>query len=332
MIVRIRKMKTILIIVFILIAFHICFIETISSSIFKCTSNVKLNYDLRDTSQKITPLSETVRFPFNVSYQIEGVFAERAVKYLSKKGITPHIDIRIKKKPSWCTAMIYPDILLPKLATEWVSEEAYITVAFDDQAPAYDPAVVIIEMQTKEISTFLYEVKGVTKTAELSFVPAYLPIIEAIPHNTTQVTKPGKTVVFNIELQNLGNAETEFIFNVLDIPAGWKVDIPSNMSIGSFIWGDDYKGAVQFSITPPKDVGSRNIREVINLKVTGQYFAGQIDETMETAEVIMSFTVEVEGNIIWEPGFLVPILFVIIIALILVLIKFGPIIKKHYSK
>ena len=101
-------------------------------------------------------------------------------------------------------------------------------ISFTEKAPAFVPATVVIEMYSHEISNFFYKIEDVTRTAEISFIPDYIPIIDATPKSTYKEISPGKIVTFDIDLENLGNAKTEFVFNVIDIPKGWSASILSN--------------------------------------------------------------------------------------------------------
>ena len=244
------------------------------------------------------------------------------------------VDLTVKETPSWCAARISPNVVNPRLSTQWETEPAYLYISFNENAPAHGVTIITIEMQASAPGTF-GRITGVTKTATISFTPAYLPIIDATPHNNSQVTKPGKTVIFDIDLENLGNAETEFIFNVREIPEGWTASVPSNITIGSRLQGGNPEKTVQFSVTPPGNIESQKIREVINLTVVGQHFASPETE-LKTDEYVMSFTVEVEDTSKKDTSILglepiVLILSIVIIALIIIIIIMALIIKKQHS-
>jgi len=244
------------------------------------------------------------------------------------------VDLTVKETPSWCAARISPNVVNPRLSTQWETEPAYLYISFNENAPAHGVTIITIEMQASAPGTF-GRITGVTKTGEISFTPAYLPIIDATPHNNSQVTKPGKTVIFDIDLENLGNAETEFIFNVREIPEGWTASVPSNITIGSRLQGGNPEKTVQFSVTPPGNIESQKIREVINLTVVGQHFASPETE-LKTDEYVMSFTVEVEDTSKKDTSILglepiVLILSIVIIALIIIIIIMALIIKKQHS-
>lgn len=290
-----------------------------------------MDYDAEITSQKIVPLTGEVTVPISVSYKVICRFANWAAKYLSRKVGHVSIDLRIKEKPSWCSAMIPPNLVNLPISDQWQTEETYIHISFNENAPAYIPSMVVIEMYSPEISTFFYKIDSVTKTTEISFTPDYLPIIDATPFNNSQVTKPGKTVIFDIVLENLGNAKTEFVFNIMEIPEGWTANAPSNITIGSEVNGENPKNTVQFSVTPPGTIESQKTREVITLTVRGHYFGdATTGESVETPEYTMSFIVEVEDTSTpwFEP--IVLILSIVIMALIIVIVYMALIIKKQH--
>ena len=325
---HLKTVKTSIVLGILFFSLIVTFTPSSTAVPFSAGINVKMTYDATVASAKVVPLTGEIAININISAKIEGLLAKLFERIFQGRNDLA-VDLTVKETPSWCTARISPNVVNPRLSAQWESEEAYVHISFNEDAPANVPAIITIEMQASAPGTF-ERVKGVTKTTTISFTPAYLPIIDATPHNNYQETKPGKIVTFDIDLENLGNAETEFIFNVREIPEGWTASVPSNITIGSRLQGENPKNTVQFSVTPPETIESQKIREVINLTVRGQYFASPETES-KTDEYIMSFTVEVEDAS--TPGFepIVFILSIVIIALIIIIIIMALIIKKQHS-
>ena len=306
----------------------VAFTPSSTAALLSVDIDVVMTYDAQATSEKILPLTGEIAIEIDINAKIQGLLAKFYERIFAGRA-DMSVDLTVKETPSWCTARISPNVVNPTLSTLWAKQPAYVHISFNEDAPAHEVAIITIEMQANAPGTW-GRVKGVTKTATISFTPGYLPIIDAVPLNNSQVTKPGKTVTFDIDLENLGNAETEFIFNVMEIPEGWTVSVPSNITIGSRLQGINPKKTVQFSVTPPGNIESQKIREIINLTVVGQYFASPETE-LKTDEYVMSFTVEVEDAS--TPGFepIVLILSIVIIALIIIIIIMALIIKKQHS-
>lgn len=292
---KFRKIQTILIIFTLLLTLNICLTKNVSSALIKNKGNVKLEYDIKNFPRKIMPLSGEVVVPINVSYQVEGVLAKQAVN-LFLKGKTATVDLKIKKTPKWCTAMIEPTQITPSISTTWSSEIVRVHVSFSEEAPAFIPVVIIIEMHAHEISNFFYKIENITKVGEISFTPDYLPIIDVTPKTTYKEIKPGKNTTFDIDITNLGNAETEFIFKIDELPSGWIATIPSNITIDSIIYGENYQRTVQLAVQTPNTPGYYNDIENIRLSVYGRYFASS-ETQMRTTTIYLTLQVRVRGTI-----------------------------------
>jgi len=311
----------------------VAFTPSSTAALFTVEADVVMTYDAQATSEKILPLTGEIAVEIDIKAKIVGLLAKFFERIFQGRADMA-VDLTVKETPSWCTARVSPNVVNPRLSTQWETEKAYLHISYNENAPAHEITIITIEMQASAPGTF-GRITGVTKAGEISFTPAYLPIIDATPHNNSQVTKPGKTVIFDIDLENLGNAETEFIFNVREIPEGWTASVPSNITIGSRLQGGNPEKTVQFSVTPPGNIESQKIREVINLTVVGQHFASPETE-LKTDEYVMSFTVEIEDASKKDTSILglepiVLILSIVIIALIIIIIIMALIIKKQHS-
>jgi len=296
---HLRTVKASIVMGILLVSLFVAFIPSTSAALFfGCTSEVKMNYDAEAASGKIVPLSGEITIPINISTQIQGLFANILVGILKNKGVTTSVDLSIKESPSWATARISPNIVNPIISTTYSSEEAYVHVSFNENSPAHEPAIFTIEMHVSVPGAF-GRVEETTKTATISFTPSYLPIIDATPKSTYKEIGPGDIVTFDIDLENLGNAETEFLFSVISVPDGWSASMISNTKVGSRVDDNDPTKTVQLFVQPPYGFGYHNEREDIKITVKGRYFAGGAPLETESYEII--FTVRSRG--FSTPGF-----------------------------
>ena len=304
----------------------------VSPALIKCSSDLNLIYDEKITSQQIIPLSGEVIIPINISYKISGRFANFVVKYLIQNS-RAKVDLSIKNTPKWCTARISPNVVNPTISSQWQSEEAYVEISITELAPAFEKFPVEIDMHSQELSTFFYKIEETTKTTEISFIPGYLPIIDATPESTYKEVKPGEIVTFDIDLENLGNAETEFIFKILEVPNNWSAAIVSYTSVGSKLHGEDPTKTVQLQIQPPYAPGYYNEQEFIRIQVYGRYFGATTGQELRTDTYQLTFTVRVRGTIedTSTSGFnpIVLILLLIVIALSIIIITITLFIRKR---
>jgi hypothetical protein len=299
----------------VLVSFFIILIPTSSAALFGMTSNVKMNYKITE-NMKVVPLSGQLSVPINVSYQIEGVFAKAWEGLLGS--LTATVDIRVKETPQWATALVTPNVVTPDISTTWKSEEAYVHISFDATAQANDPVVIIIEMTA---SAPISRIRSVTKSFEISFTPTFLPIIDVNPKTVYKEVSPGEIAVFDIELENLGNAETEFLFTVTEVPKTWTASIVSNTKVDSTLAGGSGKKTVTLSVTPPYDFGYHNEIVEVKISVTGRYYAGKAAGPQETE--IPEITFQVRNRGFSTPGFDIVIVLIGLISVIFIMKKFN---------
>ena len=332
MIQRLKKIKTSIVIGMLLTCFIITFSTPCNAKLLSVSTDVKMTYNAKTASDKILPLSGEITIPINISAKIRGLLAsffERIFK--DRTDFT--IDLSVKETPKWCTARISPNVVNTKISSEWQSEEAYIHVSFTELAPAHVPSIVTIEMNASAKGTLGY-VKGVTNTAEISFTPSYLPIFDVIPRDTSTEINPGEKAIFYIDLENLANADTEFVFEVTKKPKKWNVSIPSSVVIGSRVMGDNSEKTIQMSVRPPNNFKKYNKSENISIEVYGQYFASTTGQELRSDLYELTFTVKLnsstEETSIIELEPIIIILLIIIIALIAIIFIMTLFIKKHY--
>ncbi len=122
-----------------------------------------------------------------------------------------------------------------------------------------------------------------------------------MPRSTIKEIKPGEIVIFYIDLENLGNAQTEFIFRVTKVPMGWSASIPSNIKVGKRLENQSTKETVELRIQPHFDFGYHNEQEDIRIEVYGKYFASIGGKELRSDPYEIIFTVRSRG--FSTPGF-----------------------------
>lgn len=269
---RLRVIKTSIVMGILIVSIFASFIPSTSAGILTTDIDVKMNYDAIGAANKIVPLQGEVIIPIEISIQIQGVLANMYEKLLKGK-TSASVDLSIGSTPSWASALVTPNVVNPQISATWgESEEAHVHISFSENAPAHMALVIVLNMHAS-VPGSLGLVKEVDKTAEISFTPSYLPIIDATPKTTFKEVSPGEIAEFVIDLKNLGNAETEFMFWTENIPNDWAATIPASKIVSSAIGGDDPTDTVILVVQPPYNFGYHNNKAQITLAIKGQYYA-----------------------------------------------------------
>jgi len=311
---HLRTVKTTIVLGIIFLSIFMTVTPSSSAKLLSVDTDVKMEYDAINVSEKIVPLSGEIQIPIYIRAKIRGILA-RFFEDRFKGRTDFSISLSVKETPAWCTARISPNVVNPLISSQWTSETAYVHVSFKETAPAHVPTIITVEMDASAKGTLGY-VRGVTQTAEISFTPSYLPIIDAVPRSTIKEITPGEIVIFYIDLENFGNAETEFIFRVTEVPKGWSASMLSNIKVGSSLENQNPKETVELRIQPPFDFGYHNEQEDIRIEVYGKYFASVGGKELRSDPYEITFTVRSRG--FSTPGFEAILFLVALVGVILI--------------
>ncbi len=269
---HLRVVKTSIVMGILIVSIFASFIPSTSAGILTTNLDVKMNYDAEAANKKVIPLLGEIIIPIEISIQIKGVFATRYEAFLQER-TSASVDLSVGSTPSWASALVTPNIVSPQISATWGDpEEAYVHISFNENAPAHMPLKIVLNMHAS-VPGSLGLVKEVDKIAEISFTPSYLPIIDATPKTTFKEVSPGEIAEFVIDLKNLGNAETEFMFWTENVPNDWAATIPASKIVPSAIGGDDPTDTVILVVQPPYDFGYHNNKGQITLAIQGHYYA-----------------------------------------------------------
>jgi hypothetical protein len=314
---HLRTVKTTIVLGIIFLSLIIAIVPSNSAKPLSVATDVKMTYNAAAANEKIVPLSGEITIPINISAKIRG-FLATTFERLFKDRTDFSISLSVKETPEWCTARVSPNVVNPRILTQWNSEEAYVHVSFKETAPAHVPTIITIQMDASAKGTLGY-VTGEVRTADISFTPSYLPIIDAIPRSTLKEISPGEIVIFYIDLENLGNAETEFIFKVTEVPKGWSASMLSSIKVGSTLQNQNPKDTVELRIQPPFDFGYHHEQEDIRVEVYGKYYASLTEQELKSDTYELTFTVRNRG--FSTPGFEASIFIIAFIGVILIIKK-----------
>ena len=108
-------------------------------------------------------------------------------------------------------------------------------------------------------------IKGDNKTFELTFKPAFSPIIKTeLPELNTKRIDPTSKATFPIEIENVGNAEQKVFFNLHNVPDDWSAVVTPSIYLGEDIGS---KGTAYLTIIPSHSFGYHYDEAVIIVEI-----------------------------------------------------------------
>jgi len=195
------------------------------------------------------------------------------------------IDLAIVEFPSWCSATLDKTLLMTNISEK---EEVFckLFIHVDENAPAYEEGIIKFEVNIGKLGL----IKGSSKVFNLSFMPSFYPLIRTeLPESNSKRINPTSEAVFPIEIQNVGNAETKVLIEIIDIPGGWTATVTDSISIG------DEKGSKEMAyltVRPSRDFGYHYEETVVSLKITPA-FASDLNITGNP--IYANFIVQARG-------------------------------------
>ena len=265
--------------------------------------------------------------PLETSFTLTGPFAEFVEKrsLLRKENI--QIELKIIQKPEWCTAKISNPLASFKVG-EKESYSSTLSVAVNENAPAFQQGVVRISATSKEQRGLIFNIANETVKFDISFIIGYLSIVSyEMPNGTTAEIGPYDTADFQIDVNNLGNGPTHVKTEIIDGPDKyWEINITKGVQLAAAPYGKETLKSVYFTIKPKKISNWNNERETFKVKFTPQYL-GRPDLIGQPE--IITFNIQKTGslNTLDDPGNY--FLFIIIIVIILIIV-ISIVIKRKY--
>ena len=304
-----------------------------SAGVFTLTPVVSINIDNQDATKGIVPADPNGKtIEVTVYYSINGYFAEQAAKDLGGKG-KAHISASIGDVPSYCNVnLLTQDLFIPVSNKQEGSEYPIkITVTFLENAPLLAVVNIPLILKAEVPRGLLWKVEDITVTKTIPVTAAYVPIIDAVPQETFKEVAPGDIAEFKIDLENKGNAETQFVFDLSQVPEGWTASIISQTKISSAALGGNDKKTVSLQIRPPYQFGWHDEQKQITVTVKGYYYADTASGQNITSSRPIDIRILVRNRgFSFQPGWEMLLIVIIIVVLLLVLLakKYNYIMKK----
>jgi hypothetical protein len=226
--------------------------------LFRLTPQLSLDIKNPNATVGIVPADpKPTIIELDVNYMITGILSGSAQSRFNSAGIMAQIQISVGDIPDYCNAFVMQQTVQARIrnAFESATPTPNLRVTFLEHAPLMAEVKVPITLTATVAPAFPYSVENIDRTFYVPVAAAYIPIIDAVPKDTFKEVNPGEIAVFEIELENKGNAETEFRFDLSEVPDGWTASIIAQTKIPSATLGGNSKKIVRFEIRPPYGFG-----------------------------------------------------------------------------
>ena len=272
-----RAIKISLIMGILLVSLLFVFVPSSSAGILPLDSYVEVSHDPKAASAVITPVETTLTIPIYISYEVLGPLAAlpKIPDYLGEtaKAI---IDIEIDSSsvPSFASASLDSNTVQAEISSTLteVAKPVLLYVSVNDDAPGFIDFVITVKAHANVVNGLLVKVRESDAETEVRVKPSYAALISIeAPKGNYMEIGPADTADFQISVENLGNAPTEVIFEVLDFPEGWSPNIQEYMILGSGVDGENTEKTVTLRIKPPYGFGYHDELETIRVKITPSY-------------------------------------------------------------
>lgn len=235
---------------------------------------------------------------------------------LSKQIPNAEIDLKITKKPEWCTATLQHQNLTMPINTELQKNNTKLTLTINKDAPALNIGDIEIKA---EFATENWSIADSSDTTTTTFISAYQPSITYELPTELEIPPLNETSI-PINITNQGNGETKINIKTEEKPENCNITLEKEtLTIPA-----DNKAQTHVSVTPDKNFEN----ETINLKFTSKSNSEtEVDEKYLKEETVSrSLIIKNDGSlkgkeeIFGIPGF-ETITMIILIAVIALFLK-----------
>jgi len=284
--------------------------------LFNLKSEVTFSYD-SSKAYGIIPADQTgATISLYIQYQIQGILSQMAARVYKAYGLetAAQIEISVGSFPesTYCSASIITQSVQAPIGPSFkpTTVTPAVHVVFLANAPYLAQVNVPVIIKATAPPAFPFRIDPVEKTYYVSVSAAYIPIIDVTPSPIFQETPPGNIAFFNIVCDNKGNGETEFKFDVQNVPEGWSVGI-----VNSVLVSPNTQKTVSLEIRTPYGFGYHDDQKDITVNVQGFYYASS-GQTTNSSVYPVRVTVRDRG--FYVSGFDAMIIGVIILVIAIV--------------
>jgi len=244
--------------------------------IYECTPFIILEYNQTLLKNPVVPYDQPRTIPITVKVKVGGTAADIVLDKIGGGNIKLIVDMSVAEVSEGCHASINPPKLQFPVLGEYESANATLSLTIDKYLPYFSQESVKVRMNSEALISKggVPLVKEGNFTQDVPFFVGYYPQLSfSYPDSNVKSISPGeKTAYFTIELQNWGNADTNVISEIVDIPKGWQAEIVQNTTLGTNLTGSNFKGTISLNVKPPINFGYHEDRAVIKVKMTPECY------------------------------------------------------------
>jgi hypothetical protein len=234
---------------------------TSAGPLFNLQSFVNVTWLSNETQEPIIPRGELRQLDLMITHTVtRGALGKYLLLLYTNTQIT--IDLEIIDQSPWCTATLSQGTVSTYVIPDGrTTSTTQLSLSVADDAPAFGLGFIKIKATAQKIGF----IKGFADEFTLSFNPDYKPLIKpSLPETNTKDIGPLDTAQFPILIENLGNARTVVLLNVVSVPEGWNAVITSQVTLEE---GTGSTATAYLVVRPPKGFGYHYDEQTIKISM-----------------------------------------------------------------
>ena len=258
---KIKAVKASIITGIVLVSMLAAVLPTTSAGlIFNLQSVLNVTWG-NETKQPVVPRGELRELTLAISHTVTRGAIGRGMLLLYQ-GNQIVINVEIVETPSWCTANIAQGTLSVTVQPDQITTVyTKLSLQVADNAPAYGLGYVKVKATARKAGL----ISAYEQDFTLSFIPDYKPLIKpSLPETNSKEIGPMDTAIFPILIENLGNARTVVLLNVVSVPKDWNAIITSQVTLEE---GAGSTATAYLVIKPPKGFGYHYDEQTIKISM-----------------------------------------------------------------
>ena len=328
MVKNLKAIKSSLIIGILLVSIFVILIpsSSVGLGLFNAEPDVVMSADTNSTDVHFKPVGGYYNVPLEIKYSILATFPNIIVTAFNERQ-NAIIHLSVEPMQDWFTCTLSHNSVRTDITTKYepVEEKVTVRINLDERAPARGSGEVRVTARVDTQKSLGCEIAGKTFEYTFPFTPKYLPVISVESSNTFVDIGPMETAEIEVVLRNLGNARTTVNIDILNIPEGWAVGAPAQVTIGSSTLDEDPTTTVNIQIQPPYGFGYHDDRMPIQIEFTPSFYLEPGQPEASGAPIKETFNIQSRG--FSTPGF--EMIFVLIgLIVIAFIIRFEKLRKK----
>lgn len=213
-------------------------------------------------------------------------------EYFDKQKPLPsaEISLTLEQPPDWCIASIDPTNVMVEISPDFKEADSKATVKIyvKKDAPAFELNEIKIIAEFK--NTHGWAIKDARNETSISFMPDYLPVIDATISTAYLMISPVNETIIPVFIENLGNGKTTVKAEIVNPPENWTISIDQETTLDI---GETKQ--IDMRILPDKNFE----KDIIHLKITPMYYK---DSNLTATPYDFKIVLENDGSLEEENG------------------------------